>query len=89
MVFFNSLLGVLLIFCQAPRMRGSAGEHFLVETEDTAESDERGSAGSNDYALKKSKKYKKRTKGNLYDIDSDIFHHYPQLHISLNKTILK
>ena len=46
-----------------------AGNHFLVETEDTAESDERGSAGSNDYALKKSK-------GNLYDIDSDIFHHY-------------
>ena len=63
-------------------MRGSAGEHFLVETEDTAESDERGSAGSNDYALKKSK-------GNLYDIDSDIFHHYRQLHIGLSRTILK
>ena len=66
-----------------------AGNHFLVETEDTAESDERGSAGSNDYALKKSKKYKKRTKGNLYDIDSDIFHHYRQFHIGLNMTILK
>ena len=59
-----------------------AGNHFLVETEDTAESDERGSAGSNDYAHEKSKKYKKRTKGNLYDIDSDIFHHYRRLHIS-------